>query len=410
MRNRSANAPIKGYFYQFDHTIVRLLEAPTTQSSVVVEGVEDIDFDSGDDSAFVQCKYYEGTEYNHSVIKDAVIQMLKHFHAGSCQADQKFKYRIYGHYKGGQEKLPTKFNLDFLKKHFLTYEQKKIVHEVHSELGIRDEQLASFLKLLEIDLRAPSYEEQQKAVIKLLVSQISGCKAEDAEVFHYPNALNAIRNLAIQAEENDRKITKGKFLEAVNCKDVVFGMWLRQKFGNDYYARLIKRRHFKYAATKVPKASRIFAIDMTNEFDLAKAIGLLAKIGKGFSHVEHKRTLEKDRFCPYVLLRGVTPDEVASLKGGLFKQGVKIADGHPFNGSVFSPELLAVLPTKENLVQLKFIPSAEQLGPVVSSINGSFVEIFDFYKAAPVDAAHAPADVQHHKIKIDEAYFINEVL
>lgn len=76
MTNRSANATIKGYFYQFDHTIAKLLEATTPQTSVVVEGIEDIDLNNGNENIFIQCKYYEGSEYNHSLIKDAVIQML----------------------------------------------------------------------------------------------------------------------------------------------------------------------------------------------------------------------------------------------------------------------------------------------------------------------------------------------
>lgn len=86
MTNRSATATIKGYFYQFDQTIVRLLEA-TKHGSITVEGVEDIDLDDGEVSAFVQCKYYEGTEYNHSVIKEAVVHMLRHFHAAGCPSD-----------------------------------------------------------------------------------------------------------------------------------------------------------------------------------------------------------------------------------------------------------------------------------------------------------------------------------
>jgi hypothetical protein len=86
MTDRSATATIKGYFYQFDQTIVRLLEA-SKQASVTVEGIEDIDLDGGDKSAFVQCKYYEGTEYNHSVIKDAVIHMLRHFHTKAYRHD-----------------------------------------------------------------------------------------------------------------------------------------------------------------------------------------------------------------------------------------------------------------------------------------------------------------------------------
>src|SRR3546814_12243601 len=84
--------------------IVRLLES-SKHGSVTVEGIEDIDLNDGSASAFVQCKYYEGTEYNHSAIKQTVIHMLRHFHAAGCPSDQVFKYRLYGHYKSGQHKL-----------------------------------------------------------------------------------------------------------------------------------------------------------------------------------------------------------------------------------------------------------------------------------------------------------------
>jgi len=84
MTNRSANATIKGYFYQFDHTILQILQAASGNSSVVIEGIEDVDIEDGDDSVLVQCKYYEGTEYNHSQIKKAVVQMLLHYHKAGC--------------------------------------------------------------------------------------------------------------------------------------------------------------------------------------------------------------------------------------------------------------------------------------------------------------------------------------
>ena len=286
MTKRSANATIKGYFYQFDHTIVRLLEATTPQASVVVEGIEDIDLNDGNESIFVQCKYYEGSEYNHSVIKDAVIQMLRHFYMAGCPNDI-FKYRLYGHYKDGQSKLPADFDIAFLKKNFLTYEHKKITCKVHQELGISDAQLATFRTLLEVDLKALSYEDQQGKIIKLLVTQIPSCKADDAEVFYYPNAINVIQALAIRADANDREITKEKFVSDINRKDVVFNLWLKQKFGDDYYAKSIKRKYFKFSSTKVPKASRIFVIDINDEFELSKAVTLLAKIGNSYSHVAY---------------------------------------------------------------------------------------------------------------------------
>lgn len=410
MSNRSANATIKGYFYQFDHTIVRLLQATSPQSSIVVEGIEDIDLEDGNDSALVQCKYYEGSEYNHSLIKDAVIQMLMHFHAAGFREDQQLRYRIYGHYKGGQNKLPLSFDLDFLKKHFLTREQKKKTHEVHVELGVTDSQLSRFRALLDIDVQAPSYDDQQTKLRALLVSQIPSCQPEDVETFYYPNAIHVVQRLAIKADEADRKITKAKFLADVNRKEVVFSLWLRQKFGDAYYAKLIKRKHFKFASTKVPRATRIFVVDVIGEFDIPKAVSLLAELGRRLSHVEHRHTPAQDRFCPYVLLRDLTPTDLVSLKESLLQQGVKFSDGYPFNGSQFHPTVLAGSPTKENRFQLKFIPSPEQIKPVVAAITGSVVEIFDFFKFSPLDTNCIPTGVQHHAIKVSSAYFINEVL
>lgn len=410
MSNRSAHAAIKGYFYQFDYSIVSILNASAPQSRIVVEGVEDIDLDDGNYSAIVQCKYYEGTIYNHSVIKDAVIQMLRHYSRAGCPTDQGFNYRVYGHYKAGQEKLPADFDLEFLKKHFLTYKHENVAYEVHTELGVNDAQLANFLGQLDIDLHAPSYDDQQREVIRLLVSQIPGCNADDAKVFYYPNAINAIQSLAIQADVNERKITKASFVKEVNRKEVVFSLWLREKFGRDYYAKLIKKKFFKFTSTKIPKASRIFIIDITGEFSVPDLTGLLVKIGTTFSHVEHNRTPQSDRFCPYVLIRGISEGDLVSLKANLFKQGVKFNDGYPFKGSDFCPDHLVTEPSKENRISLKFISAVDHLAPVISKIKGSVVEIFDFYKDQPIESQQFPTDEFHNTIKVESAYFINEVL
>ncbi|SER90578.1 hypothetical protein SAMN04487958_104126 [Vreelandella subterranea] len=410
MSNRSAHATIKGYFYQFDHTIVSILNASAPQSRVIVEGIEDIDLDDGDYSALVQCKYYEGTTYNHSVIKDAVIQMLRHYSTAGCPTDQNFRYRVYGHYKEGQGKLPADFDLEFLKKNFLTYNHERVVHEEHTELGVNDTQLENFRSQLDIDIHAPSYDDQQSNVIRLLVSQIPGCNAEDAKVFYYPNAINVIQSLAIQSDINSRKITKSRFVKEVNRKEVVFSLWLQEKFGNDYYAKLIKKKFFKHTSTKIPKASRIFIIDINGELRISDFTTLLVKIGNTFSHVEHTRTPQSDRFCPYILIRGNSEDDLVSLKTNLFRQGVNFNDGYPFKGAEFYPDYLVTEPSKENKIRLKFIPEVDQLAPVISEIRGSVIEIFDFYKDHPVDLKYLPTGESYNTIKVNSAYFIDEVL
>ncbi len=409
MTDRSATATIKGYFYQFNQTIVQLLEA-TTQGSITVEGIEDIDLDDGDTSAFVQCKYYEGTEYNHSVIKEAVIHMLRHFHAAGCPICQVSKYRLHGHYRGGQHKLTLPLTVEFIKEHFLTYTKDKKVHRVHEELCITDVQLDAFRELLDIEVNAPSYDTQQAKVLKLLVSEIPECSSDDAPSFFYPVAINVIQGLAIEADEAKRKITKGQFLQAINRKEVIFSAWLREHLGSEYFARMIRRKYFYFGRTKMPKAARFFVVDMTDEFDVEKATRMVIRVGQFFSHKELQRTPAGDRFCPYLLLRGVTTEQLIELKTGLWAQGVGFNDGYPFQGADFSPDMLAAAPTKDNLWTIKFVPDERQLGPTIKACAGSVIEVYDFYKATPLDVTLVPKARGIHSIKSNSAYLLQEVM
>lgn len=409
MTDRSATATIKGYFYQFDQTIVRLLEA-TKHGSITVEGVEDIDLDDKGESAFVQCKYYEGTEYSHSVIKGAIIHMLRNFHAAGCPSAQVFRYRLYGHYRGGQHKLTLPLTDDFLKEHFLTYTKDKHSHKVHEELAITDTQLGVFRALLDIDVYAPSHDDQRAKVLKLLVSEIPGCSTGDVLSFFYPMAINVVQGLAIETDVAKRKITKDQFLKAVNRKEVVFSAWLREHLGREYFARMVRRKYFYFGRTKMPKAARFFVIDMSDEYELAKATRLLVRLGQFFSHKELQRTPAADRFCPYVLLRGMTTEQLIELKASLWTQGVAFHDGYPFQGAEFSPAMLAADPTKETLWTIKFVPSEQQLAPTILACAGSVVEVYDFYKATPLDGTLVSKARGLHSIKSNSAYLLQEVM
>jgi hypothetical protein len=409
VKDRSATATIKGYFYQFDQTIVSLLEA-SPHGSVTVEGVEDIDLDDPGESAFVQCKYYEGTEYNHSVIKDAVVHMLRHFHAAGCPSAQVFRYRLHGHYQSGQHKLTLPLTSDFVKAHFLTFTKGKKFHKVHEELALTDEQLADFLALLNINVNAPSYDVQKEMLAKLLVREIAGCTNDDAQMFFYPMAINLVQRLATEADMAKRRITKVQFLKAINRKDVVFNAWLRDYMGRDYFAKMVRRMYFFHGRTKLPKASRFFVIEMGEEFEVAKASRMLAGLGRTFSHTEHLRTPATDRFCPYMLLRGLTPAQLVELKECLWRQGVVFIDGYPFRGAAFSPAMLAEDPTKDRLWTLKFVPDEHQLVPTIAACAGSLVEVYDFYRASPLDPTLVPKGTELHSIKSDSAYLLQEVM
>ena len=103
MNTRDAVDTIRGYYYQFDYYILNILNQNIEDNKVYIECIEDIDIETANDKTAIQCKYYAGTEYNHSLISSAVRYMLQHFSKDKAKS---INYKIYGYYKSGQDKLP----------------------------------------------------------------------------------------------------------------------------------------------------------------------------------------------------------------------------------------------------------------------------------------------------------------
>ncbi|UCV23692.1 DUF4297 family anti-phage-associated protein [Ferribacterium limneticum] len=407
MADRSAHATIKGYFYQFDKTILELLNAVSANASVVVEGIEDIDLTDCAEDVLIQCKYYEETAFTPSVIKDAVIAMLKHFAAAGCPATQTLKYRIFGNYKSGQGSLPSPLKLDYLKKSLLTFKKEKVTHEVHEDLLLNDKQLGLFLKLLEINVNAPTYDKQQAAILKAMTSAIPGCLPDDAEAFFYPRAINAIQNLAVKKKMSQRKITKADFIAEINKKEIVFSRWLLAKFGDANYAKSLKRQHIRFLGTGVPVANRVFSIEFSGTVDLPRTIKMLKTTADYFSNKVSGTRPAHEWFCPFVLLRGISDQDLITLKAMLYHDQVCFEDGYPFLGADFRPERMQILPTKERKLTLKFIPSVEKLA---SCFNGGHIEVFDLFQSAPITASHRIRDSSHAEIPVPHPYFLAEII
>jgi hypothetical protein len=96
MSNRSAVDTIAGYFYQFDHSILSLIKLAEDDATVAIECIEDVDIGEADEVTAVQCKYYAKTEYNHSVIKPAIMPMVTHFAALKANGGNTVRYRLWG--------------------------------------------------------------------------------------------------------------------------------------------------------------------------------------------------------------------------------------------------------------------------------------------------------------------------
>ncbi len=161
-QTREAVDTVKGYYYQFDYFILKLLDEDNKEALICIEGVEDIDIENVDLKKAIQCKYYAKTEYQHSILKKPIRIMLEHY---ISNRKSNLKYYIYGYYKSGQNKLPNNIDVNFFKEKFLTYTENGKNHKVFEELKISDSELQEFLLSLTIDINAMSYEEQEKTIL-----------------------------------------------------------------------------------------------------------------------------------------------------------------------------------------------------------------------------------------------------
>lgn len=380
MADRSAVSTIIGYFYQFDRSILSILGLTSTNDSVVIEGIEDIDVHTATETTAVQCKYYEKSEYNHSVIKPAIMFMLAHYKAGLTAGRPAIYYQLSGHFASGQDKLLLPFGIDFLKAHFLTTVSDKKTVQKHEELGVSDEELEEFLKLLSIDVNAAKFNDQFQDIIKLLVKQFD-CSPFAAEFFYYNSALRVIKELATEPNNALRVITRADFIRRIDTSSFLFDEWFIAKLGlAKYYRRL--RNEFFATGVNVSPVDRLFIIHLASDTYRRNAVKTLLKtVSRKYSKLSKR---DAKPFSPYVLLVGIDDSELVSLKQELHNEDVRFVDGYDFKGAQFDSASISR-------------PASANAGPVLrlfchlSEAQQTFLsfqrsrEIYEFYRNEPVE-------------------------
>lgn len=399
--------------------MLKILESENDDDTFVIEGAEDIDIYDTDTSMHVQCKYYEGTEYNHSVIKDAIVAMLTAYHKLLSAERTGRTYHIYGFYKSGQNKLPSLIDVDFVKDNFLTTkkrpkkeineEPKEVIEKIHEKLGISNDTIEEFIKVLCINLKAESYDSQQSSIRKALKSINIGSCDNEIETIYYPRALTIITDLAKNENKIDRTISRGDFLDKLPKKEIVFNQWLINKLDEKKYNKSIKKALFTYKGTNIPNETRILLLDLSTEYQLGNVTSLLKSISDRFSNTEHRSTTDKQRFCPLVLIKGVDDENIKKLKHYLYRSNIVFSDGFPFKDSDFIIKELLKKKTKENNYKLRFIPNELAIDKIVNEVE-SVVKIYDFYKESPMKSNLIPKEVEYRSIRINSAYSISEMI
>lgn len=407
MTDRSAVDTIKGYFYQFDMSILSVLQLKSPDDSVEIECTEDIDIRTATDVTATQCKYYAKTEYNHSVIKDAVKHMVSHFKESLAGTKPKVSYSIKGHYGSGQEKLDGGVDVVFLKKHFLTYSEGKGASKVtryhHSELGLSDTDLGEFLQRLTINVRAKEFDEQYREVLGA-VRSIFGGTPFSAEYFYYNNALAVIRELSIKAAPADRAITKKEFLARINTSTVLFNEWFVEKKGKKAHLAALRKEYF--TEFNVSPYERFFLVETdAGSYVRSDLKDLFFELSRKWAKLSAR---EPSPFCPYIYVHGIPNDELLALKRELSAEGFKLIDGHDFQGADFSYQSITQKATHGNGIKIKVLNTLTYVKQTVDAVTKTR-RIYQFHLGNSYFDYDEPS-VRHVKIQVEQLSDVKSII
>ena len=399
--DRTAIDTITGYYYQFDYYILELLKCTDPKTAICIEAIEDVDITTADETTAVQCKYYAKTALQPSTLKKPIRLMLEHF-AHNPGTRGYLRYALYGCYKSGQDKFPEQITLDYLKKKLLIYTEQGVEHQPHVELGLSDGELQQFLGHLYINVRAPSFEEQEEQILATL-KHLFKCTDVEAEFF-YSNALRLVRELSTKQDMKDRTITAEQFRSRINTSTQLFDSWYLKVRGVKTYCSAIKKQYF--TAGNISPYERFFLIDCDDRSGVQELKTLILRIQQRWSKLSLR---EKTPFCPYVLLHGASAELIAGVKRALHSDGFRFRDGFDFLGADFDPDSVIEKPTSGNGIQLKFLTEQDHLEEVLDTIRRKTRVVYQFYLNVPYYEPVDPAWAVH-RIRIAETGHITDMI
>ncbi len=387
MKKRQANDTIKGYFYQFNKTIYEILSQNNKTAKIVVEGIEDIDIKTDNTCSTIQCKYYSKQTYNHSVIKEAIIYMFRHF---SNNKSSNLRYKIYANFKDGQSKLPSSMQLKFFKDNFLTYKEKGIIHKVYEELNLNDNEVEEFMKKIDIDINAVDYDTLESDVMELLKKELNS--SNELIDLYFLKAGSIIKSIAIQETEEKRTITKKQFIDILMDVNIILDKWYISKISKEKYCGLIRKKYF--SKHNISPYERFFIIECPENTQISTLKKITNVISNKWSKLS-KRTPQP--FCPYIIFSNLNEDELLLLKQSLHNDNFKFIDGYDFKGSEFSVESIIQEANYKNEIQIKIF-DIEDIDNVLKKINKT-KEIYQFYINKKI---YDNKNENHVDIKIDD--------
>lgn len=218
--DRTASYTIKGFLYQFQKTLLEVLNADD-HSIITVEGIiEDIDIATHDGTTAIQCKYHESaSRFTLSSIYKPLLLMMVHYHTYHTNT---IRYNLFLHFSGDLSSARA-IDRNAITEIFSSKDKalKELIDQIKDHIDID-----GFISVFSLQF-GPSFEDQKMQVISALEN--AGIPRNDAEDLAYPNAIHIIASKSINHDANERTISKSWLIERLKeTQAILLSRWTRE--------------------------------------------------------------------------------------------------------------------------------------------------------------------------------------
>lgn len=380
---------IKGYVYQYDKTILEVLNNPDTDISFEVS--QDINYKN----YVLQVKHKEKKDYTSSKIKPAVIQLLKLF-----KQNPSHKFCLYCYFKN---KSPQKWQLSLedlneILKYSRTKDAKTKTLQIEQEfpLILRKNFINNFCVEFSCD-----FETQFQEVLTKLQEYFKVTKEES--IFYHSCFRSKLLELSLQ--EQSRKTLSVFDLQSSlsSTRELIFNTAYKKYLSQEEYLKLAKKKYFN--AIQPNNFKRFFIIDCDNYISNTELINIISNLSSNCYCLHNNK---KDFLpAPYICLRQLSADKQTSLKTDMLCC-LNFSDGTCFNGDKFELSNLICHPMLEDSkIEAKLINEENILD--LLSWDNNIREIYHLYFFDNLDL-DIPDGYREIKIQINETQDISKLI
>ena len=344
-REEGGSNAIKGFLFQFDRTILEILDNP--KGVIRFEQREDIERDK----YYIQVKNRESSKYYPSSIRSATVQLLNLF-----LEDEGRDFSLYCHFK---DKKPGAWrpSVDDIKailgkSHIEYTQEKKEAFSSHLVVQFSDD-----------------YNSEFNTVIKRLKDSFSLTTKQLAIMYHAV-IRSYLLDLAVK-DLNERETCFEKVKSIVgNVRSRVTMDGYQYLLGAEKYEKSVRKKYFLHSRVNVDNFQRLFIVECDDTMKATDIMQIIMSISRNY-FIKGKSSQ------PYILFRNLDSNVLTSIKRGLVDKEFFFNDGTWFDGDKIRTDKLFSKSTDESYGKIKFLPNEKLL--TEQKTLSYFDEIYEFY-------------------------------